>query len=135
MIYRAKVKYHEEDYSGQLKTKVESYLVSALSYGDVEAKLLEHFPVNMPEYQTTISKKPLAEVFDSSDEDMFFFQAKVDYLTFNEKIQKEKRSAHIMVVKEKSVDTAFQRLKNVLGTLNDYEIVSVAKTDIVEVIK
>jgi hypothetical protein len=135
LLFQSKIKYQTSNEQGSPVTKTEHYLVNAVSYGDVEALMASHIANNVPEYQITISKKPLSEVFEHNDFELPFFQAKVVYISFDEKSQKEKKTPYMIMIQEADIENAVKHLKQHLGTLNDYEIVTMAKTEILEIVK
>jgi hypothetical protein len=62
LLFQSKIKYQTSNEQGSPVTKTEHYLVNAVSYGDVEALMASHIANNVPEYQITISKKPLSGI-------------------------------------------------------------------------
>lgn len=131
--FHAKVTYQREDETGSLKTQNESYLVDAMSYTEAESRIAEAMAANLPEYKIKIDPKKLAEVIEIHTEDPFFI-GKVQYITYDEKKSKEKRTNYNIAIQAPSIENALAELKTTLGTLNDYEIVGMSKSPILEVI-
>jgi hypothetical protein len=57
----------------------------------------------------------------------------VQYITFDEKSQKEKKVPHIMLINANDPREAYDLLKKNLGSLNDYQITDINITAILEI--
>lgn len=134
--FQANVKYYEQDEVGKIKAFRKSYLFEAEDYTDAEKKTYDSINMNGPDYEIeSIKKMKLQEVFFlQTRADDLWFKAKVAYITFDEKTQKEKRMPYNMLINAMDVRDAYDELKRNLGPINDYEIDSVIKTNITEVI-
>lgn len=131
--YYSKIRYQREDEAGTLKTIKEAYLIDAVSYTEAEARVFEIVASNTPEFQIDkISKMKLAEVFIEPDVETWF-KAKVQYISFDESSQKEKKTAHFILINAIDPGQVYKLLKEKLGSLNDYEITDINLTDILEV--
>ena len=63
-----------------------------------------------------------------------FFKAKLEFITIDERTEKEKRSKVIYLVQAKSIARALRYIDEVMGkTMIDYDSVGVVATDIEDV--
>ena len=132
--YLGKIRFQREDESGSLQTINESYLVDAVSYTEAEARMFEVVASNTPDLQLiSLAKMKLSEVFFEDNNSETRFQLKVIYSSFDEKTAKEKKTPHMILINADNVLDAHEAIKKNLGNLNDYEIVGVNITPILEV--
>ena len=132
--YLGKIRYQREDEAGSLKTINEEYLLDSVSYTDAEARMFEVVASNTPEFQLVkLTKMRLSEVFFVENGSETWYKCKVQYISFDEKTQKEKKVSHIMLINENNPSQAYQALCFHLGNLNDYEITDINITSILEV--
>jgi hypothetical protein len=132
--YLGKIRFQKEDEAGSLKTINEAYLVDAMSYTEAEARMFEVVASNTPDFQlTNLSKMKISEVFFEENNAETWFKAKVQYITFDEKSQKEKKVPHIMLINANDPREAYDLLKKNLGSLNDYQITDINITAIIEI--
>jgi len=135
MYFQSNIKYTQQDEQGRQKTINESYLFNALDYTDAETQTHEHIAQNWPDFQLiAIKKQNFQEVFLIENGDEAFYKAKVSYLTFNEATQTDKKTSYWMLLNAEGVREAYESLRSRLGPINDYEIESVIKTNILEVV-
>lgn len=133
--YLAKIRYQKEDEAGSLKTISEQYLFDAVSYTEAEAKVFAHIASNTPDFQlVTLTKMRLADVLIQKNEEQVWFKVKVNYISFDEKTQKEKKIPFFYLINAVSIETVCDEMKVNLGNLNDYEIRDIQTTDILEII-
>jgi hypothetical protein len=132
--YLGKIRYQKEDEAGSLKTINEAYLVDAVSYTEAEARMFEIVASNTPDFQlTNLTKMKLSEVFFEENGSEIWYKAKVQYISFDEKTQKEKKTPHIMLINAENPKDVFEALTKNLGNLNDYQITDINITTILEV--
>ena len=132
--YLGKIRYQKEDESGSLKTINESYLIDAVSYTEAEARMFQIVASNTPDFQLiNLTKMKLSEVFFEENGSETWFKVKVMYTSFDEKTQSEKKTPHMMIINSDSVLDTYSAITKNLGNLNDYEIVGVNITSILEV--
>ena len=68
---------------------------------------------------------------DSADK---WYKAKLEFITFDEKTEKEKRSAVSYLVQAGTLKSAVKNIEEVMGgTMIDYVIASVAETKLIDV--
>lgn len=137
MNYLVKIRFQQEQEGGGLKAKSELYLVNAFSFTDAELTAITENRGKKDLKVRQIKEYPVSDIFrkdDTEDDSYIWFKAKVAYITFDEKSQKEKRTNHYILVLSDSVQNAYSLLKSKLGVLNDYEIVDLVTTKIVGII-
>jgi hypothetical protein len=121
-----------------LQKKVnESYVVDALSFTEAEKRIMEEMSSYISGEFTVkdIKIAPYKEIF-FSDEEMAdrWYKAKLDFITIDEKTEKEKRSGVTYLVQAGTLNSAVKNIDNVMGgTMNDYVIASVAETKLMDV--
>lgn len=84
-----------------------------------------------------MARKNYKEVFASNEADADkWFKCKLSFLTIDEKSGKEKKTAHLFLVKAVSVTTAHQAVDAFMTTsLSDYVIEQVEETKIIDIIE
>jgi len=131
--YLGKISYQREDEAGSLKTVSEQYLIDAVSYTEAEARLFEIVASNIPDFTlVSLNKKKIAEIIYQEGFDVWY-RAKVKYITFDEKTQKEKKVPYVMMINSSGVKYAYDSLVQHLGNLLDYEITDINITSILEI--
>ena len=132
--YLGKIRYQREDESGSLKTINEQYLIDAVSYTEAESRLYTIISSNTPDFQlVSLNKKKISEIFTQENGSETWYQAKVQYITFDEKTQKEKKVPHVMLINCDNPKEAYDLLIGLLGSLNDYVITNINITSILEI--
>jgi Domain of unknown function (DUF4494) len=132
--YLGKIQYQKETEAGQLKIHHEAYLIDAVSYTEAETRLFEKMEKQSPDFKLkSLVPMKLSEVFFMESGSEIWYKAKVSYISFNERTQKEKRTPHIMLMNGENPKEVFEGLKERLGNLNDYQITDINITPIMEV--
>ena len=129
--YNAKVSFQKEDESGSLKTITENYLVDAVSYTEAEARMADI--LTMADYLITLTRMKIEKVFGFQNTTDSYYRAKVLYIVWDEKSQKEKKTPYFFLVRETTIKRAYDLLISELGEVNDYEISDIGITPILEV--
>jgi hypothetical protein len=122
---------------GMQKKVTEAYVVDALSFSEAEERIIEEMSSYISgEFNVTdIKKAPYGEIF-FSDQEMAdrWYKAKLQFITLDEKTEKEKRSNVNYLVQAGSFNGAVKNLEEVMGgTMIDYSIVSVNETTLMDV--
>ena len=121
-----------------LQKKVnESYVVDALSFTEAENRIMEEMSSYISgEFAVKdIKIAPYKEIFFSEDElaDRWY-KAKLQFITIDEKTEKEKRSNVNYLVQAGTLKGAVGNIESVMGTtMIDYVIASVAETTLMDV--
>ena len=122
---------------GLQKKVTESYTVDALSFTEAEKRIMEEMSSYISGEFTIkdIKIAPYKEIF-FSDEEMAdrWYKAKLQFITIDEKTEKEKRTAVNYLVQAGTLKGAVGNIDAVMGgTMIDYVIASVAETTLMDV--
>ena len=135
--FECKIAYEKVMEDGLQKKVKENYVVDALSFTEAESRIMEE----MSSYisgEFTIEDIKIAsykEIFFSEEEMADrWYKAKLQFITIDEKTQKEKRSNVYYLVQAATLPGAVGHIEEVMGTTAiDYVIASVAETLIMDV--
>ena len=135
--FECKIRYEKTMENGMQKKVTEAYVVDALSFSEAEERIIEEMSSYISgEFNVTdIKKAPYGEIF-FSDQEMAdrWYKAKLQFITLDEKTEKEKRSNVNYLVQAGSFNGAVKNLEEVMGgTMIDYSIVSVNETTLMDV--
>ena len=132
--YLGKIRYQKEDEAGSLKTINEEYLIDSVSYTEAEARMFEIVASNTPDFELVkLTKMRLSEVFLVENGSETWYKCKVQYISFDEKTQKDKKIPHLMLINAETPKDAYEALVVNLGKFNDYHITDLNITTILEV--
>ena len=120
-----------------LKKITETYTVDALSFTEAESSIIEEMSAYISgEFEVRdIKKAAYGEAFfsDAPSADRWY-KTKLQFITIDDKTEKEKRSNVNYLVHAASLPQAVKSIDEVMGgTMIDYVIVSVAETQIMDV--
>lgn len=135
--FECKIRYEKTMEDGMQKKVTELYTVDALSFTEAEASIIEEMSSYISgEFEVKdIKKAAYGEVFfsESPSADRWY-KAKLQFITIDEKTEKEKRSNVNYLVHAATLEDAVKNINEVMGTtLIDYVIASVAETQIMDV--
>ena len=135
--FECKISYEKVMEDGLQKKVKESYVVDALSFTEAESRIMEEMSSYISGEFTieNINKASYKEIF-FSDEDLAdkWYKAKLQFITIDEKTEKEKRSNVYYLVQAGSLKGAVANIESVMGTtMIDYVIASVAETQLMDV--
>ncbi len=137
--FECKVSYERQAEAGGMVKVSEAYLVDALSFTEAEARIIEEIRplISIGELSVTnIRRMKLADLFLSdNDEDDRFYRIKVMMITYDEKADKEKKTAVAVLIQSDSLINAVKRLEQEYGELENYEIAAVTETALLDVFK
>lgn len=132
-----KVKYQKTMEDGTEKMVTEPYVVDALSFTEAESKIIDEMSVYVSgEFQVkAVKKAQYSEIFFSEvDDDDKWYKAKLQFITIDEKTEREKRSNVTYLVQAKSLARALRYIDEVMGkTMIDYDTVGINETKIFDV--
>ena len=135
--FETKIRYEKMMDDGKQKMVTELYVVDALSFTEAEASIIEEMSSYISgEFKVTgISQSTYGEIFFSDiDTDDRFFKVKLQFITIDEKTEKEKRSNVIYLVQAHTLQQALKNIEEVMSsTMIDYAIVAVQETQIMDV--
>ncbi len=135
--FECKIQYEKTVEDGLQKKVNEVYAVDALSFTEAERRIMEE----MSSYisgEFTVKDIKIAqyrEVF-FSDEEMAdrWYKAKLQFITLDEKTDKEKRTNATFLVQAGTLNGAVKNIDQQMGgTMQDYVTVSVAETALMDV--
>ena len=121
-----KVRVERIQSDGTSKQVAERYLVQADSFAEAESILINSVDVDSIE---SISKSRVQEVF-LGNRGAFLYEARVEYSERGEKPKNGKKSGIVVMVNASDIASAIAR---VMGCITDAEIISVTKTNIVDI--
>ena len=136
--FECKIRYEKVMEDGLQKKVTEQYVVDALSFSEAEERIIEEMSHYISgEYEVTDVKKAVYKeiFFDDGDNcSDRWYKAKLQFITIDEKTEKEKRSAVTYLVQAGSFDKAVKNINEVMGgTMIDYEKSNITETKIIDV--
>ena len=135
--FECKINYEKTMDDGLQKKVNEVYTVDALSFTEAEKRIMEEMSSYISGEFTVrdIKIAPYKEIFFSeADSDDRWYKAKLQFITIDEKTEKEKRSNVYYLVQAGTLSRAVSHIEEVMGTtMIDYVIASVAETQIMDV--
>ncbi len=135
--FECKIGYEKVMEDGLQKKVTESYVVDALSFTEAEKRIMEEMSSYISGEFTIkdIKIAPYKEIF-FSDEEMAdrWYKAKLQFITIDEKTEKEKRSNVNYLVQAGTLKGAVGNIESVMGTtMIDYVIAAVNETTLMDV--
>ncbi|WP_234367681.1 DUF4494 domain-containing protein [Parabacteroides pacaensis] len=133
--FECKVSFEKILENGMQKKVTEPYLVDALSFTEAEARIIEEVrPFISGEFTVAdVTRKRYSEIFFNENGDRFY-KIKVYFITLDEKVGAEKKTAANMLAQASSLKEAIAVLEEGMkGTLADYTIASVSETQIMDI--
>lgn len=135
--FECKIRYDKTMEDGTQKKVTELYVVDALSFTEAEASITEEMSAYISgEFEVRdIKKAAYGEIFFSEEPAADrWYKAKLQFITLDEKTDKEKRSTVNYLVHAGSFNGAVHNIDEVMGkTMIDYVIASVAETQVMDV--
>ena len=135
--FETKIRYEKTMDDGMQKKVSESYVVDALSFTEAENTIIEEMRVYITgDFKVTdLKQAAYGEIFFSdADTDDKWYKCKLQFITIDEKSEKEKRSNINYLVQASSLQGAVKNIDEVMGgTMIDYIIASIIETQIMDV--
>ncbi|MGI6233100.1 MAG: DUF4494 domain-containing protein [Prevotella sp.] len=135
--FETKIRYDKTMEDGMQKAVTELYVIDALTFSEAETQIIDEMSAYISgEFKITgISPASYHEVFFSeSENDDRWYKAKLQFITLDEKTQKEKRANVNYLVQAGSLQKAVKNIEEVMGgTSIDYVIASLTETHIMDV--
>ena len=136
--FECKIKYEKVSEDGAQKSVTEQYVIDALSFAEAEQRIIEEMSQYISgQFEVVdVKKAPYKEVFfdDGDNCSDRWYRTKLDFITIDERTEKEKRSRVTYLVNATSLSSAMKNVDDVMGgTLIDYDAVSVSDTKILAV--
>ena len=137
MWFECKIRYEKVMEDGTQKKVTEVHVVDALSFSEAEARIIEEMSQYISGEFTVedVKKAPYKEIFFSDDAtDDRWYKARLDFITIDEKTEKEKRSRVTYLVQAARLKKAVTSIEDVMsGTMIDYEECAVNDSKIMDV--
>ena len=137
--FECKVRYDKTCEDGLIKSTNAHYLVDAFSFTEAEKRFIAEIEqFTSGDYTITdIKRAKIAEVVESNDSLAdHWFKAKIATLSIDEKTGDEKRTGHMILVQAIDLrDTVKNIDKAMSNSMEDYVIVSVTETKILDVLR
>ena len=135
--FECKIKYEKVQEGGTQKKVTELHVVDALSFAEAENRITEEMSAYISgEFEVAdVKKASYKEIFFSDDANADrWFKAKLDFITIDEKTEKEKRSRTTYLVQAANLKSAFKGIEDVMnGTMIDYDAAAIDSTNIFDV--
>ena len=135
--FECRIKYEKIMEDGMQKAVIEAYTVDALSFTEAEQRIMEEMSsyISGAFEVKDIKKATYKEIFFSeNDNDDRWYKAKLQFITIDEKTEKEKRSNVYYLVQAATFQGAVKNIDQVMGgTMIDYVIASLAETQLMDV--
>ena len=135
--FECKIRYEKVMEDGLQKKVNENYVVDALSFSEAEKRIIEEMSSYISgEFEVAdIKKAAYKEIFFTDDNIADkWYKAKLQFITIDEKTEKEKRTSVTYLAQAGSFNGAVKNIDEVMGgTMIDYVIASVAETTIMDV--
>lgn len=132
-----KVRYEKVGEDGLQKKTTEFYVVDAVSFGEAETRITEEMAAYVSgDFEIVdISRAVFKEIFfEESEIADRWYNAKLEFITIDEKTEKEKRSAVAYLVNAGTFDSALKNVNEVMGgTMIDYVTAKIEETKIMDV--
>ena len=137
MWFECKIRYEKVMEDGLQKKVNENYVVDALSFSEAEKRIIEEMSSYISgEFEVAdIKKAAYKEIFFTDDNIADkWYKAKLQFITIDEKTDKEKRSNVVYLVQAGTLNGAVRSLDEVMGgTMIDYVIAAVNETTLMDV--
>ncbi len=135
--FETKIGYEKTMEDGMPKRVKELYVVDALSFTEAEKRISEEMSsyISGAFDVVDIRKATYKEIFFSEDASADrWYKAKLQFITIDEKTEKEKRSNVYYLVHAANFQQAVSNINEVMGgTMIDYVIASIAETAVMDV--
>jgi hypothetical protein len=134
--YICKIKIDRVQEDGTFKKITEPYLINAMSYTEVEARMAEFLASETTEYKfTSISKANISDIFINEGAEKWY-KAKVSFVSLDEAAGKEKKINQFMLIQSIDFQHATEALlKEFKNFTVPYDIHSLTETAILDVIE
>ena len=135
--FECKIRYEKTMDDGMQKKVTECYAVDALSFTEAESRIMEEMSMFISgEFTITdIKKAAYSEIFfDDADAADKWYKVRLQQIKIDEKNGKEKRYNENYLINAGTLIGAVKGIEEIMsGTMNDYLIVAVAETALMDV--
>ena len=136
--FEGKISYKQLDDNGQQKKVAESHVIEAFHFGEAEKRLQKELEAYVSQGNqlevVSLKRSNISQIINAKGDEEFFFKAKVNEITVNEKSGKEKKSSWQALIRANDIDDAKEKLTDFQkGTMSDWELGSISETPIIDV--
>ena len=135
--FECKIRYEKVMDDGLQKKVTEAYVVDAMSFSEAESRIIEEMSayISGEFIVQDIKKAPYGEIFFSDDTNADrWYKAKLQFVTIDEKTEKEKLTPVNYLVQAGTFNEAVKSIFEAMnGSVLDYVIASVAETSLMDV--
>lgn len=139
VFFESKVRREAVNEDGMQAKIQELYCVDAVSFTECEARVTDYMAsFTQGEFEVlTETRAAYKEIFFSEDtSDDKFYKVKADFITIDERTEKQKRTKYVALVQAASVDGAKKNFDEAMkSTMVDYNILAISETAIMDVIE
>lgn len=137
--FEAKLRYDKVHDNGSEKKVTESFVIEAFSFGEAEKIALEFLGSLVSGEIQVININPMKfneVIFDEEESCDRYYKAKLQFITLDEKTEKEMLKYFYYLVQASSFDNCKDTIRKMKqSTLIDYQIAAVSETKIVDVVE
>lgn len=135
--FECKVRYEKTGEDGMAKKVTESYVTNAETFGEAESRIMEDMAHYVSGELEIVDLKIAAfnEIF-FADNDIAdkWYNAKLAFITIDEKSNKEKKTGVCYLVNAGNINSAIKNIDEIMGgTMIDYQTCNVCETHIIDV--
>lgn len=134
--FECKINYNKVTENGLVKNVTEPYLVDALSFTEAEARIIEEVKLFISgEFSVAnIRRRRFSDTFITEGNGDRYYDAKLSFITLDEKSGAEKRTAVHMLVLAADLEDALKTVKEEMKKgMIDYSIDAITETPIMDV--
>lgn len=132
-FFLCKVRYERTMEDGTQKKVTEAYVLTAESFTEAEAKIIQEIAPYEGEIEVVeIDRAQFREFFYDKDRPAYkYYKAKLQFITLDEKSEKEKKTSVCYLVGADNLEMARRGVEEIFSdTMIDYNIVSLTETPI-----
>lgn len=135
--FECKVRYEKTGEDGIPRKVIETYVVDAVSFGEAESRILEemgkYVSGEIEVVDLKIAQYKDAFFADNSLADKYY-KVKLDFITIDEKTDKEKKTSVYYLVNAGNINSALKNVDEIMsGTMIDYQTYKLTETRIMDV--
>lgn len=136
-FFESKVRHEAVLEDGTQAKVVECYAVDAISFTECEARVTEFMGQYVSgEFEVlTESHAPYSDILRDEESDKFY-KVNANFITLNEKTNKEKKTKYVVLVEATSIDDARKKFDEFMsGSMVDYVITAVSESNVMGVVE
>ncbi len=136
MLFEVGVRMERTLESGKLAKVVEQYVVDALSFTEAETRIISETGAYGTDIEVlTMKRSRCTELIGDGSKEKWF-KAKVNYITIDEKTEKERKTPNYYFVNAETIADAKSTVDDFFrGTIIDYSIATLDETKVLDVFR